>query len=144
MARTLKEWIADTDDQRAPPRVRLRVFDREGGKCHICRQPIIGKKWALDHVKALINGGENRESNLAPVHIACHAEKTRQDVAEKARIAAKRQKHIRVVDAPKMQGQPMPTTRKAYQRKQKAASKLPLPAWKRRIIMPKEAAHDDA
>ena len=54
------------------------------------------------------------------------------------------EKHIRVVDAPKMQGQPMPTTRKAYQRKQKAASKLPLPAWKRRIIMPKEAAHDDA
>lgn len=144
MARTLKEWIADTDDQRAPPRVRARIFDRHGGKCHICRQPIIGKKWALDHVKALINGGENAEFNLAPVHIACHAEKTRQDVAEKARIAAKRQKHIRVVDAPKMQGQPMPTTRKAYQRKQKAASKLPLPAWKRRIIMPKEAAHDDA
>lgn len=144
MARPVKEWIGDTDEQRAPPRVRLRVFDREGGRCHICRQPIIGKKWALDHVTALINGGENREANLKPVHIACHAEKTRQDVAEKARIAAKRQKHIRVVDAPKMQGQPMPTTRKAYQRKQKAASKLPLPAWKRRIIMPKEAAHDDA
>lgn len=144
MARQRPEWTGETDDQRAPPRVRARIFDAHEGKCHICGQKIIGKKWALDHVKALINGGKNRESNLAPVHIACHAEKTRQDVAEKARVAAKRQKHIRVVDAPKMQGQPMPTTRKAYQRKQKAASKLPLPAWKRRIIMPKEAAHDDA
>lgn len=144
MARQRPEWTGETDDQRAPPRVRARIFDRHGGKCHICGQPIIGKRWAMDHVKALINGGENAENNLAPVHIACHAEKTRQDVAEKARIAAKRQKHIRVVDAPKMQGQPMPTTSKAYHRKQKAASKLPLPPRKRPIYVPKEAAHDDA
>lgn len=127
MARTVKEWIGETDDQRAPPRVRLRVFDREGGKCHICRQVIIGKKWALDHVKALINGGENRETNLAPVHIACHAEKTAQDVAEKARIAAKRRKHIGIVDAPKMQGRPFPKTTKSARREKAATSKLPLP-----------------
>ncbi|PWJ80580.1 HNH endonuclease [Pseudaminobacter salicylatoxidans] len=93
MARTRKEWIGDNDDQRAPPRVRQRVFDREDGKCHICRQPIIGKKWALDHVTALINGGENREKNLKPVHVACHAEKTAADVAEKAKVAKVRGKH---------------------------------------------------
>lgn len=95
MARTakLKEWIGETDDQRAPPRVRQRIFDDCGGKCHICDTVIVGKKWALDHVKALINGGENRQSNLRPVHIACHAVKTAADVAEKAKVAAIRQKH---------------------------------------------------
>src|SRR5690606_5203292 len=113
MARTVKEWIGDTDEQRAPPRVRARIFDGAGGKCHLCGQPSIGKKWAVDHVKALINGGENRESNLRPVHVSCHAIKTAEDVAEKARIAAKRRKHIGVVDAPKMQGRPFQKSHKA-------------------------------
>jgi hypothetical protein len=49
MARTVKEWIADADDQRAPPRVRQRIFDDCGGKCHVCGVVIVGKKWALDH-----------------------------------------------------------------------------------------------
>lgn len=141
MARPVKEWIGDTDEQRAPPRVRLRVFDRESGKCHICRQPIIGKKWALDHVTALINGGENRESNLKPVHIACHAEKTAADVAEKAKVAARRKAHLRIVDAPKMRGAPFQKTRKAARRQQVAASKLPIPA-RVRPMFAKEQTHD--
>lgn len=94
MPRALPEWIADTDDQRAPPRVRQRIFDDCGGKCHICGLIIIGKKWALDHVTALVNGGENRQSNLKPVHIACHAIKTAADVAEKAKVSKVRGKHI--------------------------------------------------
>lgn len=128
MSRATKEWIGDSDDQRAPARVRVRIFDRAGGKCHICSQPIVGKKWALDHVKALINGGENRELNLQPVHVACHAAKTREDVAEKAAVAAKRKKHLNIIDNPKpLQGAPMPTSRKAFERKQKAATKTALP-----------------
>ena len=138
MARTVKEWVGDTDEQRAPPRVRARIFDRAGGKCHLCGQPIVGKKWALDHVKALINGGENRETNLAPVHIACHAEKTAQDVAEKARIAAKRRKHIGIVDTPKMQGRPFPKTTKSSRREKAAANKLPIPQRTRPMFAPKE------
>ncbi|MFC5385141.1 HNH endonuclease [Aquamicrobium segne] len=138
MARPVKEWIGDTDEQRAPPRVRLRVFDNEGGKCHICRQPIIGKKWALDHVIALINGGENRERNLKPVHVACHAEKTAADVAEKAKVAARRKAHLRIVDAPTMQGQPFQKSRKAARRQQAAANKLPIPQRTRPMFAPKE------
>ena len=127
MARAVKEWIGETDDQRAPKRVRDRIRDRHP-TCYLCGRPFTdGKKVALDHVEALINGGENRESNLRPVHVGCHAEKTRADVAEKAKIAAKRQKHRRIVDAPKMQGAPMPTTKKAEQRKRAEAEKLPLP-----------------
>lgn len=117
MPRTVDEWIGATDDTRAPPRVRQRIFDDYGGKCHICAVVIIGKKWALDHVTALINGGENRQSNLKPVHITCHAIKTASDVAEKAKIAAVRGKHIGAVrpssslstrDKPK---QPKPVTK---------------------------------
>ena len=146
MARSRPEWIADTDDQRAPPRVRQRIFDDCEGKCHICGVGIIGKKWALDHVKALVNGGENRQSNLKPVHIACHAEKTAADVAEKAKIAAIRQKHIGVaVDTPKMQGAPFQKSRKAARRQQVAANKLPVPPASRNpLYRSKEAAYDDA
>lgn len=141
MARTLKEWIGDTDDQRAPPRVRQRIFDDCGGKCHICGVVIIGKKWALDHVKALINGGENCEANLRPVHIRCHAVKTAEDVAEKAKVAAKRQAHLRIVpDGPKMKGQQFPTTRKAARRQQVAANKLPMPRRVHPMFQPKEGA----
>jgi 5-methylcytosine-specific restriction protein A len=121
MARSLKEWVGRTDDERAPPRIRQRIFDDCGGKCHICGNAIVGKRWALDHVKALVNGGENRQSNLKPVHIACHAEKTAADVAEKAAIAAKRQAHLRIVpDGPKMQGQPFPVTKSRAEKKQRA------------------------
>ena len=33
------------------------------------------------------------EGNIFPVHAKCHAKKTKKDVAEKAMIASKKQKH---------------------------------------------------
>ncbi|MGQ3080643.1 MULTISPECIES: HNH endonuclease [Rhizobium/Agrobacterium group] len=94
MARIVDEWIGATDDQRAPPRVRERIFTRDS-TCHLCKCEIqTGQKWDLDHVTALINGGENRESNLKPAHRKCHVEKTALDVAEKAKVAAIRKKHL--------------------------------------------------
>jgi len=94
MSRTVSEWIGKSDDHRAPGSVRDRIMDREGNRCHLCGCEIDGKKWDLDHVIALINGGENRESNLKPAHRKCHIAKTAQDVAEKAKIAAVRKKHL--------------------------------------------------
>lgn len=144
MARTVSEWIGDTDDQRAPKRVRDRIRDRYP-TCYICGRDFSdGKKVALDHVKALINGGENRESNLRPVHVGCHADKTAADVAEKAKIAAKRQKHRRIVDAPKMRSAPFQKTRKAARREKVAASKIPLPRRVRDVFgrpVEKDASH---
>lgn len=94
MTRSVDEWIGQTDDTRAPPRVRARIFDRDNS-CHLCGQPIqVGQKWDLDHVKALINGGENRENNLRPSHRKCHVEKTARDLAEKAKVVAVRKKHL--------------------------------------------------
>lgn len=117
MARTTDEWIGATDETRAPPRVRTRVFDRHNGCCYLCGLKIDGKKWALDHEKALINGGENREANLRPVHIKCHAVKTAADVKEKAKVAKVRGKYIGAI-RPKqtIPKRPFPATEKSIKR----------------------------
>jgi 5-methylcytosine-specific restriction endonuclease McrA len=95
MARALPEWIGKTPDTKVPDRVRLRVFEREAGKCWISGRKIRpGDLWDLDHQVALINGGEHRESNLFPALRDKHREKTRHDVAEKAKSAAVRSKHL--------------------------------------------------
>lgn len=92
MPRSVKEWIGKTADTSIPPRVRQRVWEKHNGTCHICGGEIGKKPWQCDHVKALINGGENRESNLAPAHDICHRGKTAKDTAEKAVIARMKQK----------------------------------------------------
>jgi 5-methylcytosine-specific restriction protein A len=90
-ARSLPEWIGKTADEKIPPRVRLRVFDRAKGHCQSCTRKIMGgDAWQADHVKAIINGGQNREANLQLLCGWCHAEKTRSDVGEKAATYRKR------------------------------------------------------
>jgi 5-methylcytosine-specific restriction protein A len=91
----IKEWIAGHDDQAIPPRVKIRVFDRFGGRCAECSRKIGGSiRPAYDHIQALCNGGSHRESNLQLLCMSCHAIKTKQDVAEKKINARVRAKHI--------------------------------------------------
>jgi len=95
MSRTVSEWIGKNDEAAIPTRVRLRVFERHGGVCHLSGQRIrAGDLWDVDHVVALVNGGSHRESNLAPALRDKHREKTKADVAEKSRVHRKRAKHI--------------------------------------------------
>ena len=96
MSRSVPEWIGKTDDSRPPPHVRLRIFGRHNGRCHFSDRRIMpGDLWDVDHVKALINGGENRESNMAPIlRGKPHKEKTAVDVAEKSKVYRKRAAHI--------------------------------------------------
>ena len=73
MARKVKEWIGKDDNSRPPPRVLLRIFQREKGICHISGRKIrSGMKWQADHKIALINGGANSESNLFPALVDKH------------------------------------------------------------------------
>ena len=94
MPRSVQEWVGRTDDTKVPPRVRQRVYDRHNGVCHICKLPIkIGETWHADHITALIEGGENRESNLGPAHDHCNLAKSNDEKARKSKVAKTRQKH---------------------------------------------------
>jgi 5-methylcytosine-specific restriction protein A len=95
LPRSVTEWIGKTDDTAAPPRVRLRVWDRCEGKCHRCNRSIsTGDAWILEHLIALINGGQNRETNLCLTCSWCKPLKDAEDVSEKAKTYAVRSKHI--------------------------------------------------
>lgn len=100
MTRSLDEWIGKTDDARVPPRVRLRRFDAFGGICYLSGIKIrAGMKWELHHIIALINGGQHRESNLAPVTVDAHKVQTKLDKAFKKVVYRKRSKHLGVKKA---------------------------------------------
>jgi len=92
-ARSVPEWIGGTPDAKVPPRVRLRIFERHDGRCHRTGLKLRPGHWQLDHVIALANGGEHRESNLAPISTEAHREKTREDVKVKAKIQRVKAKH---------------------------------------------------
>jgi len=101
MPRNVKEWIGKTPDSKIPPRVRLRIFERHGGVCHLSQRKIAaGEPWDCDHIIALINGGEHRETNLAPALRDKHREKTAADVAEKATVARKAKANLGLKPAP--------------------------------------------
>jgi hypothetical protein len=112
--RSVNLWVGRTDDERPPPRVYARVFERDGGRCHCCGRKIAaGERWELDHVVALINGGLNVESNLAPIINSHHVLKTADDVAEKSRTALVRAAHlgIRKSSKPLPCGRDSPTSK---------------------------------
>lgn len=95
MTRAVDEWVATNDNQAIPARVKIRVFDRASGVCAECTLQIAGKlRSAYDHIQALINGGQHRESNLQLLCVPCHAVKTKADVAEKSVTARVRAKHL--------------------------------------------------
>lgn len=115
MTRAVEEWIGKTDDSPIPPRVKLRVFQAHGGICHIAKRKIMpGEPWDAEHVKAIINGGENRESNLAPALRDKHPIKTAADMAEKARTYRKRKSNLgikgrhRTIPGRRFNGDPIP------------------------------------
>lgn len=97
MSRSVAEWIGKTDDTSVPPRVKLRVFDRCDGRCHKCGRKIRpGERWTLEHLKALINGGQNRETNLDVTCDWCLPAKNAEDMAEKSETYQIRSKHLGV------------------------------------------------
>lgn len=94
--RSLPEWIGKHPDQKVPDRVRMRIFDREEGKCHLTGRTIdpVRDEWDLDHKVALILGGEHREGNLFPALREHHRRKTAVEMQVKSKIAKVRKKHL--------------------------------------------------
>lgn len=94
-ARAVPEWIGATPDSAVPDRVKLRVFQRHEGRCYLTGRKILpGDQWDAEHVIAIINGGENRESNLAPALRSAHRAKTAEDVATKSKTYRMAKKHL--------------------------------------------------
>lgn len=93
--RAIPEWIGKTPDTPAPAKVKLRVLLRYKRRCHWTSNEIRpGDAWDCDHVIALVNGGENRESNLAPIKRGkAHIEKTAEDRDEADKVRRIREKH---------------------------------------------------
>jgi 5-methylcytosine-specific restriction endonuclease McrA len=95
MSRPVPEWIGRKDTTPPPTRVKLRIITAQEGVCACgcgVKLGLAGEPVEFDHTVALINGGENRESNLRALRKPCHRVKTISDVAEKATVNRKKVK----------------------------------------------------
>lgn len=98
--RTIAEWIGASADTAIPPRVRLRVFERHGGVCHISGRKIrAGEPWDVEHVTALADwpedeGHGNRETNLRPALRDKHRQKTAAENTSRAGVRRKKAKSL--------------------------------------------------
>lgn len=89
VGRSVKEWIGSSPDAEIPGTVRLRIFRRAEGRCHITGRKIApGENWQAEHIKPLSEGGEHRESNLAPALVEPHKEKTKEEAGRRAKADA--------------------------------------------------------
>ncbi|HEX5242809.1 MAG TPA: hypothetical protein VFW23_06050 [Tepidisphaeraceae bacterium] len=106
MPRSVTEWIGSGPDAAVPPRVRLRIFDRYGGRCQCgCNRKImVGEAWDAEDEIAVINGGERRESNLRPFLREHHKAKTASDVAIKSKTYRVRSRHFGIKKRPSFRG----------------------------------------
>lgn len=48
------------------------VYERDGGVCQICGEPIGAAEWHIDHVKPLARGGEHSYANVQLAHAHCN------------------------------------------------------------------------
>ena len=88
VGRSTEEWIGKTADEPFPPRVRLRILHRYMDRCARCgREVRPGTHFTCDHIIAIINGGQNRETNGQPLCDWCNAAKNASDVTDKRKVA---------------------------------------------------------
>ena len=82
--------------RRMTPARRERIFADNEGFCHICGTKIDEERelWHVDHIIPLAIGENDDDANLAPAHVSCHKEKTRQDVDNIAKCKRVARKHM--------------------------------------------------
>lgn len=97
-------WVGKDDDQTPPQRVRDRVYDRFGGRCHKCTRLIgTGETWTCEHVIAITNGGANSEANLNLTCCNCLPAKNAEDAAIKRKNTQVRYAHRGIRQPSKLQ-----------------------------------------
>lgn len=92
MPYVVREDVGTTKRRSLSGHSRLKAWERTGGICVVCDQPIDGvrERWIVEHIRALELGGADEIGNMGPAHDTCGREKTREDHARSAQ--AKRQK----------------------------------------------------
>jgi 5-methylcytosine-specific restriction endonuclease McrA len=77
-----------------PQTVFDRLWDRQEGKDAITGLPFTASDQVVrDHIVPLIDGGENRESNLQLIALKTHKLKTAREAMERAKVRSVRGKH---------------------------------------------------
>jgi 5-methylcytosine-specific restriction endonuclease McrA len=54
---------------------RVKVFERDGWRCGICRLPVERKDASLDHIVPLSRGGHHTYENCQTAHLKCNISK---------------------------------------------------------------------
>lgn len=99
-SRSCPEWFGKHPDAAIPNRVKIRVFEKQGGKCAITGKRLQAGQWDIDHITPLKDGGEHRESNLQAVSREAHRAKTAKENHARAKVNRVQSKHV----LPKKQG----------------------------------------
>lgn len=115
-SRSIPEWIGKTPDSIPPPHVLMRIFDHHNGRCHITSREIdvLKDEWHAEHIRSLRDGGENRETNLAPALVEPHKEKTAAERKRGSKADRIREKRLGIF---KSKWPPVPGGRKTRFRK---------------------------
>lgn len=75
---------------------RLRIWERHGGICILCREKIDGvrEKWIIEHPIALGLGGSDDDAELGPAHECCRRIKDKGDVKAIAKAKRIKARHL--------------------------------------------------
>ena len=82
--------------RRISARERVRIFEREGGTCHLCAGKVhVGEAWDVSHDIPLAIGGDDSDENRRVAHRKCHRAHTASvDAPRIAKTARQEQKHL--------------------------------------------------
>lgn len=70
-------YIAPTKRTAMTKARAARIFLARNGRCYLCRNQIRpGEPYEIEHPEELADGGSDRDEDLHPVHVKCHAAKT--------------------------------------------------------------------
>lgn len=102
-----KEWIGRRPESMPGKLVLLRLYSRQNGLCACGCGRVMSfdrDKIDCDHVLALIDGGENRESNLQLLLNEHHKAKTSAEATARAAERDHKAKAFTSLRTPKMRG----------------------------------------
>ena len=61
---------------------RIRVFERDGYKCHYCKKQLTRFSATLDHIQPVSKGGDNSYGNLITACLHCNSERGNKPVMD--------------------------------------------------------------